>query len=156
MKYLERTFSGSDTCLLDLSAHGIEDLIPQVIDRMIGSGLLPAEERAHVIEVFLERERLISTAIGNAVAVPHCYLETLTEPQIVFVRLKHGINLGAPDGTPTQYFFFLLGPSGRAAEHLDTRELCRTKNSDTNSAKHATRPHCNTRWLTRSRGPQSR
>jgi hypothetical protein len=42
VKYLERTFSGSDTCLLDLSAHGIEDLIPQVIDRMIGSGLLPA------------------------------------------------------------------------------------------------------------------
>lgn len=130
MKYLERTFSGTDTCLLDLSARGIEDLIPQVIDRMIGSGLLPAEERDHVIEVFLERERLVSTAIGNAVAVPHCYLDTLTEPQIVFVRLKHGVNLGAPDGTPTQYFFFLLGPTGRAAEHLDTLALIARVMSD--------------------------
>lgn len=102
MKYLERTFSSNETCLLDLTAKGIEDLIPQVIDRMIGSGQLPAEERESVIEVFLERERLVSTAIGNAVAVPHCYLDSLTEPQIVFVRLKHGINLGAPDGTPTQ------------------------------------------------------
>jgi mannitol/fructose-specific phosphotransferase system IIA component (Ntr-type) len=130
VKHLERTFSGNDTCLLDLTAKGIEDLIPQVIDRMIGSGLLPAEERDSVIEVFLERERIVSTAIGNAVAVPHCYLESLSEPQIVFVRLKHGINLGAPDGTPTQYFFFLLGPTGRAAEHLDTLSLIARLMSD--------------------------
>ena len=130
MKYLERTFSSNETCLLDLTAKGIEDLIPQVIDRMIGSSLLPAEERDSVIEVFLERERLVSTAIGNAVAVPHCYLESLSEPQIVFVRLKHGINLGAPDGTPTQYFFFLLGPTGRAAEHLDTLALIARVMSD--------------------------
>jgi len=130
VKYLERTFSSNDTCLLDLSAKGIEDLIPQVIDRMIGSGLLPGDEREKVIEVFLERERIVSTAIGNAVAVPHCYLDSLTEPQIVFVRLKHGINLGAPDGTPTQYFFFLLGPTGRAAEHLDTLSLIARVMSD--------------------------
>ena len=130
MKYLERTFSGNETCLLDLTAKGIEDLIPQVIDRMIGSGLLPAEERDNVINVFLEREQVVSTAIGNAVAVPHCYLETLPDPQIVFVRLKHGINLGAPDGTPTQYFFFLLGPTGRAAEHLDTLSLIARVMSD--------------------------
>jgi mannitol/fructose-specific phosphotransferase system IIA component (Ntr-type) len=130
VKYLERTFSRNDTCLLDLSAKGIEDLIPQVIDRMIGSGLLTGEERDNVIEVFLERERLVSTAIGNAVAVPHCYLESLSEPQIVFVRLKHGINLEAPDGTPIQYFFFLLGPTGRAAEHLDTLSLIARVMSD--------------------------
>jgi mannitol/fructose-specific phosphotransferase system IIA component (Ntr-type) len=130
VKYLERTFSGNETCLLDLTAKGIEDLIPQVIDRMIGSGLLPAEERDNVINVFQEREQVVSTAIGNAVAVPHCYLETLPDPQIVFVRLKHGINLGAPDGTPTQYFFFLLGPTGRAAEHLDTLSLIARVMSD--------------------------
>jgi hypothetical protein len=66
VKYLERTFSSNETCLLDLTAKGIEDLIPQVIDRMIGSGLLPAEERDRVIEVFLERERLVSTAIVSS------------------------------------------------------------------------------------------
>ena len=130
VKYLERTFSSNDTCLLDLTAKEIEDLIPQVVDRMISSELLPAQERDNVIEIFLERERIVSTAIGNAVAVPHCYLETLSEPQIVFVRLKHGINLGAPDGTPTQYFFFLLGPTGRAAEHLDTLSLIARVMSD--------------------------
>lgn len=123
-------FSSNETCLLDLTAKGIEDLIPQVIDRMIGSGLLPSEQRDKVIEVFLERERIVSTAIGNAVAVPHCYLDSLSEPQMVFVRLKHGINLGAPDGTSTQYFFFLLGPTGRAAEHLDTLSLIARVMSD--------------------------
>jgi hypothetical protein len=42
VKYLERTFSSNETCLLDLTAKEIEDLIPQVVDRMISSGLLPA------------------------------------------------------------------------------------------------------------------
>lgn len=130
MKYLEQTFSGNDTCLLDVSAKSIEDLIPLVVDRMVGSGLLKAAHRDHVVKIFLEREQLVSTAIGNAVAVPHCYLDSLTEPQIVFVRLKHGINLGAPDGTPTRFFFFLLGSSGRASEHLDALSLIARVMSD--------------------------
>jgi mannitol/fructose-specific phosphotransferase system IIA component (Ntr-type) len=130
VKSLQQAFSSDQTCLLDVSANSMESLIPVVIDRLIENGLLPADQRDEVIETFVAREHVVSTAIGHSVAVPHCYLDGLTEPLIAFVRLEHAVNLGALDGTPTRYFFFLLGPTGRAAEHLDTLALIARLMSD--------------------------
>ncbi len=105
--------------ILDLEAHDIESVLRGTLDFVAARGLLPAEHRAEVEAALLARERHLSTAIGNSVAVPHAYLDRLTEPLIVFVRLARPINLGAPDGIPTQFFFLLLGPKGATAEHLD-------------------------------------
>jgi mannitol/fructose-specific phosphotransferase system IIA component (Ntr-type) len=127
---LQQTFSSDETCLLGLTANSIDELIPQVVDHLVLRGQLPAEQRDAVAAEFEKRERIISTAIGNSVAVPHCYIESLDEPQIVFVRLKHAINIGAPDGAPTQFFFFLLGPVNRAGEHLDTLAMIARLMSD--------------------------
>jgi mannitol/fructose-specific phosphotransferase system IIA component len=69
----------------------------------------------------MTREQLGSTAIGQATAVPHAYADYgLSRPVVVFVRLAHAVNLGAPDGVPTRYFFVLLGPEGSADVHLET------------------------------------
>lgn len=123
MESLRKAFSADSTCLLDVSADSIESLISHVVDTLVQNNLLLTEHREQVCDAIVQREHVVSTAIGHSVAVPHCYLDSLTEPLIVFVRLKNGLNLGAPDGTPTRYFFFLLGPTGRAAEHLDTLSL---------------------------------
>lgn len=130
MKLLQQTFSHDDTCILDLTASGIHDLIPQIVDHLVDRGRVEQQQHEAVTSAFLERERIVSTAIGNSVSVPHCYLDMLTEPQIVFVRLRHAINLGAPDGIPTRFFFFLLGPTDRAAEHLDTLAMIARLMSD--------------------------
>ena len=130
MKLLQQTFLHDDTCILDLTASGIDDLIPQVVDHLVDRGRVEQQQHEEVTSAFLEREQIVSTAIGNSVSVPHCYLDMLTEPQIVFVRLRHAINLGAPDGIPTRFFFFLLGPTGRAAEHLDTLAMIARLMSD--------------------------
>ncbi|MFT4558936.1 MAG: PTS sugar transporter subunit IIA [Planctomycetales bacterium] len=130
MELLKQTFSHSDTCVLDLTASSIDDLIPQIVGHLVVRGRVELQHQDAVTAAFLERERIVSTAIGNSVSVPHCYLDALTEPQIIFVRLKHAINLGAPDGIPTRFFFFLLGPVGRAAEHLDTLAMIARLMSD--------------------------
>ncbi|MBC8289879.1 MAG: PTS sugar transporter subunit IIA, partial [Planctomycetes bacterium] len=130
VKLLQQTFSSDDSCLLDISSPDIQQLIPQVIDHLVQRNRLNESHRDEVIQRLIERENVVSTAIGHAVAVPHCYLETLTEQQVVFVRLDEGLNLRAPDGTPTRYFFFLFGPTGEAAAHLDTLALIARLMSD--------------------------
>lgn len=130
MQLLQQTFSNDDTCILDLSASGIDDLVPQIVEHLVHCGRVDSQHRDAVTTALLERERMVSTAIGNSVSVPHCYLDVLSEPQIVFVRLRHAVNLGAPDGIPTRFFFFLLGPTGRAAEHLDTLAMIARLMSD--------------------------
>ena len=89
--------------LLDLDAKDMASILGQTLDYVVARGLLPPEMRGDVAEGLLKREQQVSTAIGNAVAVPHTYLDAFTEPIIVFVRLSHAINLGAPDGVPTRF-----------------------------------------------------
>jgi mannitol/fructose-specific phosphotransferase system IIA component (Ntr-type) len=80
----------------------------------------PAKAAGEVESGLLKREQETPTTIGRAAAIPHAYLDVLTEPLIVFVRLTHPINVSAPDGIPIRFLFLLLGPPGAAAEHLDT------------------------------------
>lgn len=106
--------------ILDLQASDIGPAIRQAVQRMVSQGILQEPLGDQVTEALVRREQEAPTAIGRAIAVPHAYLEGISEPIVFFVRLDHPINLGAPDGVATRYLFFLLGPPGVAAEHLDT------------------------------------
>src|SRR5690606_11594286 len=90
------------------------------LEFLVRRGDIPADLLEPVEAALLAREGRVSTAIGHAVAVPHAYLDGIERPLIVFIRLARPLNLGAPDGIPTHFAFMLLGPTGTAAEHLDT------------------------------------
>ena len=48
-------------------------LLQQSLDKVVARGLLPAQQRIAVEAALLDLERKVSTAIGNAVAVPHAH-----------------------------------------------------------------------------------
>ncbi|MDA1016486.1 MAG: PTS sugar transporter subunit IIA, partial [Planctomycetota bacterium] len=97
----------------------MESTLERALDHLVSHGKLSEESRGDFLRGLLEREQIVSTAIGHAVAIPHCYLDVIDEPLIVFIRLKHPINMGAPDGIPTHFIFLLLGNRAAAADHLD-------------------------------------
>ncbi len=68
---------------------------------------LPASE---IYEATWRRERLMSTGIGNMIAVPHARLEKLTRPVVVVGRSQQGIDFNAPDGQPARIICLLLAP----------------------------------------------
>lgn len=68
----------------------------------------------------LSREAEAPSALGSGAAAPHVYLDGVERPVIVFLRLARPLAMQSPDGVPVRYLFMLLGPVGRAAEHLDT------------------------------------
>ncbi|GJM25415.1 MAG: hypothetical protein DHS20C16_18300 [Phycisphaerae bacterium] len=105
--------------ILDLHARDMPTICRAVVDRMVENGAIPGELSEQIIAALLAREEQTSTAIGHAVAIPHTYIAGCAEPVIAFVRLAKPINLGAPDGIPTHFLFFLLGPPGSAEQHLD-------------------------------------
>jgi len=119
MKVIHQALSSS-SFILDLKARDLRSVLHQVLNFIIARELLSPEQREQVEQELLAREAQGSTAIGHAVAIPHAYLDVVSQPVVVFVRLDRPLNLGAPDGIPTQYLFVLLGPSKSAAAHLDT------------------------------------
>ena len=100
-------------------AHGLPEAFAEAVAAAVAAGKIEAGHAPAVEAALLERERLVSTAIGHGVAVPHAYLDRLEEPVVLLVRLANPLNLGAPDGVPTRYLFVMLGPEGRTGEHLD-------------------------------------
>ncbi|TWT37545.1 Nitrogen regulatory protein [Posidoniimonas corsicana] len=119
MQVLRDCFSPDNT-LLDVPAHDLPTAFRVAVEHLVDTGRVDAERAADVQTALLRREAEASTAIGHAVAVPHVYLDAIKEPVVLFVRLEHPINLGAPDGVPTQHLFFLLGPPNATSAHLDT------------------------------------
>ena len=108
------------SCILREDATDIQGVFRDVLALIVRRGQLAAEDQEKVLALLTERERLSSTAIGHAVAVPHAYLDCFQEQVIVPVRLTHAINLGAPDGIPTQFIFVLMGPDDGTVDHIDT------------------------------------
>lgn len=119
MQLLRETFAG-EVVLLDLDAHDLETIFQAASRRLVDLGVVDGSKADEVQSALLAREQKASTAIGHAVAVPHAYLEAVTRPTVVFVRLRRPINLGAPDGIPTRFVFFLVGPEAASSGHLDT------------------------------------
>lgn len=117
---LFRTALSEGAFLLDLDAQDIDTIFHQTVKQLVAMGLVRGKLSEQLEATLLERERQSSTAIGHAVAIPHAYLDGLTKQAVVFVRLSKAVNLGAPDGIPTRFLFFLLGPLEAAARHLDT------------------------------------
>ena len=119
MQFLANALN-DDAFLLDMEAESLNDVFELSLDHLISRDLIVKEHRNVIHEALLTREKAVSTAIGQAVAIPHAYVPEIEKPTIFFIRLKRPLNLGAPDGVPTRFFFILLGPTGFAAEHLDT------------------------------------
>ncbi|MDA7873974.1 PTS sugar transporter subunit IIA [Rhodopirellula sp.] len=114
-----RSISGG-SCLLNLDAQSMDEIIGAAVEFLVQTGRLPESQQEEVIEGVLEREKMIPTVIGHACAVPHFYSESIAEPAMVFVRLRHGANLGAPDGIATRFIFLLIGSEQQTLQHLDT------------------------------------
>lgn len=119
MKRIEGAFERGQV-VLDLEATDIASAIRASIRRMVDVGILKEEAAEPVTAALLQREQELPTAIGHAVAIPHAYLDAVEEQIVFFVRLARPVNMGAPDGIPTRFLFFLLGSPDAAAEHLDT------------------------------------
>ena len=83
---------------------------------------LPQEvDRDFVLQVFLARESLGSTAIGNGIALPHVrnpVVMHVPRPMITLCFLEHPVEFDALDGQPVHTLFTMLSPTVRA--HLQT------------------------------------
>jgi PTS system nitrogen regulatory IIA component len=81
------------------------------------AGITGLHERA-IFDVLLERERLGTTGIGNAIAIPHGKINTLDRLYGVFARLETPVDFESIDDQPVDLIFLLLAPESAGADHL--------------------------------------
>jgi PTS system nitrogen regulatory IIA component len=87
---------------------------------------LPCDEvnRDFLLQAFLLREQMASTAIGDGIAIPHVrnpIILHITRPMIGLCFLSQPINFGALDGKPVYCLFALISPTVQIHLHLLSR-----------------------------------
>jgi nitrogen PTS system EIIA component len=90
----------------------------EVLTSFIQTIQLPADiDRAGLLTAVLERESLMSTAIGNGIAIPHPRNPVFSEPaeERVVVGYPHqAIDYQALDKTPVKALFLILSSNQRS------------------------------------------
>lgn len=65
-----------------------------------------------IAERAIERESIMSTGIGEGIAVPHARMSQIERPCVIAALSPAGIDFDAPDGMPAHIVFLILTPPG--------------------------------------------
>ena len=71
-----------------------------------------------IIDKLNERERLGSTSVGNGIAIPHTKVDGIKETQVIFLKLKNGVDFSASDGKKIDLIFSIIAPENSESDHL--------------------------------------
>ncbi|RMF61172.1 MAG: PTS sugar transporter subunit IIA [Calditrichaeota bacterium] len=71
-----------------------------------------------VLTAILEREKIMTTGVGNGVAIPHCKTRHATDFAIAMGIHPTGIDFQSLDNKPTQIVFLLIGPEDKPGTHI--------------------------------------
>ncbi|HTP58302.1 MAG TPA: PTS sugar transporter subunit IIA [Spirochaetia bacterium] len=104
-------------CFLhDLAEKTREDALRRIIHEAAAKGLIKNEEE--LFSRFMERENVQTTAVGNGIAIPHCFTEEISDLVIIVARAPGGLEFDSFDGKPTQVVFLLMGNQEEHSLHL--------------------------------------
>jgi PTS system nitrogen regulatory IIA component len=121
--------SGPSLCEA-LAAGGIHYDLPgssrdQVLRALVD--VLPwpeAMDRQMLLQLFLAREAVVSTGVGEGIAIPHVrspIVLHVPRPTITLAFLARPVDYGAFDGQPVQVLFSIISPTTRGHTQLLSR-----------------------------------
>jgi PTS system nitrogen regulatory IIA component len=87
-------------------------------------GLPPSVNRADLLAAVLEREALMSTAVGNGIALPHPRNPVIDQREGQFISIafaERGLNWEALDGKPVRTVMLILSASPKMHLHTLSR-----------------------------------
>jgi len=111
-----------DAVCMDLAARQRDDAIRALLNALVESGHLSADELGGLLRAILDREALGSTAIGRGLAVPHARWQGLDGVLVCFGYSRAGVAFNALDGEPVHQIFLVVAPKGEADEYLNVMQ----------------------------------
>ncbi len=92
----------------DVEGSSAKEVYRKIVDRLELPESIPSDD---VYKALCDREDLMSTAVGNCIAIPHCRVPLLKneeDQKVCVVRLKNPIDMSAPDGLSVSVMFIIL------------------------------------------------
>ena len=109
--------------IADLEISDRDEAIKELVNKLVDTGVAPADIRDDLIARVLDRERKHSTGFGRGVAVPHVKHPDIDTMSAAIGISKGGIDFNSLDKQPVYTIFLLLSPQSKPEEHLQAMEV---------------------------------
>ena len=124
-------FLQEENITTDLDAETMEEAIEQLVALLLRSHELGDLDGDQVLQSVMEREAVISTCLGEGLAVPHGELPEGLPMVGVMGLSRRGLRFPTPDGRPVHCMLLLATPRGERDRHLEVlATMARTLGSD--------------------------
>ncbi len=97
--------------IFELSARSMNEAIETIISQ-IPRQSLPGDPRK-IVQAVRQREQVMNTYLGSGLAIPHCRLDGIEQPVLIFARSDEGVPM-LDSSDRVELIFLLLTPIGMA------------------------------------------
>ena len=109
-------YTSPELMMVSLKGTTAEEVLAEMCERMEQEGFV--EDGEHLLDLALQREAIISTAVDNGLAFPHVRGVEGGGLSMVVGVSKKGVKFGGPGRTLTRIFFFVVIPTATSAFYL--------------------------------------
>lgn len=102
--------------LVGLKGHSKDEIIEELVDSLEVGAAIANRDKA--LEAVLEREKIMSTGIGDGIAIPHGKSDAVSQLSAALGIHKRGVDFDALDGEPAFVFFLLVSPANVSGPHI--------------------------------------
>ncbi len=106
--------------IVNPSSKGKWELIDELVASAVKYKYIAKENSQNILDSLIEREKSMSTGIGNGVAIPHCTCSNVSEVTAILAILPKGMDFDSIDGKAVQIVVMLIVPQNRLSQHIKT------------------------------------
>jgi len=104
------------SAVVGLQGETKEEIIRELVDSLEIDQVIT--DRDKVLQAVLEREKIMSTGIGDGIAIPHGKSDAVSALAAALGIHKQGVGFEALDGEPAYVFFLLVSPANVSGPHI--------------------------------------
>ena len=113
-------FLSENVIKINLEAEDKMEAIEELIDLLISEHEISLRDRDNILGVVFQRERSISTGVGEGIAIPHGSIDVIDDIIGAIGISSKGIDFDSFDGAPVYIVILLLVPKTKFGKHIKT------------------------------------
>lgn len=96
------------------------ECIGEMVDCAARNHDIDPEDCKEIKKALIDREKSMSTGIGNGVAIPHCISSRVDDIVYVMSLSASGLDFDSIDGEPVRIIILLVVPKNKLTQHIKT------------------------------------
>ncbi len=105
-----------DLIIMPLKSRTKEEIIKEMVRYLYSKKKIDDEQK--ILKAILDREKVMSTGVGDRVAIPHGKAEGVKDIVAAFGITEKDVDFYSIDNKPVRLIFMLVGPPDKTGPHL--------------------------------------